>query len=436
MESKSLTKSAKKNLLIVGDLIILFSSLWLTLFLRYGLTVDYDLWQAHLFPFSVIIIIFLIIFYIEDFYELGIGKGKVDLLNRLIQVIVIGSAFSFTFFYIGANRLFTIRPQRVFFIYIAIAAILIYLWRLWFYQVARSPKIADGVLFIGYNKKVGEIIKQIQKRPELGFQVRAIMPVTNGQTEPIPDEYQNLVVAADLNQLKEICQKIEVQTIITTVHPREDKNLLKNLFNCLSLKISFFELAKFYENITGKIPVTTIEQIWFLENLTESKKRTYNLIKNIADVIISIILLIISLPLLPFIILAVKTTSSGPIFFTQVRMGKDGKTFTAIKFRTMVTGAESNGPQWAAKDDPRVTRVGKFLRKTRIDEIPQLINVLKGEMSLIGPRPERPEFVEQLKNQIPFYQERLMIKPGLTGWAQVMGPNYGGSLEETMEKIQ
>ncbi len=139
---------------------------------------------------------------------------------------------------------------------------------------------------------------------------------------------------------------------------------------------------------------------------------------------------------MPFIILAIKIDSPGPFLFKQIRVGKNGKDFLAMKFRTMRQDAEKNGPQWALKDDPRVTRIGKFLRKFRIDEIPQLINVLKGEMSLIGPRPERPEFVSQLKKQIPFYEERLLVKPGLTGWAQVMGPAYGGSEKESLEKLQ
>ena len=154
------------------------------------------------------------------------------------------------------------------------------------------------------------------------------------------------------------------------------------------------------------------------------------------DIAFSLFLLTISLPFTPFIALAIKLDSKGPIFFTQIRTGKDGKTFKAIKFRTMIIQAETNGPQWASKNDPRITRLGKFLRKTRIDEIPQLINVLRGEMSLIGPRPERPEFLEQLQVEIPFYKERLLIKPGLTGWAQVIGPAYGGSKEESLEKLQ
>ena len=165
-------------------------------------------------------------------------------------------------------------------------------------------------------------------------------------------------------------------------------------------------------------------------------KKVYESIKRIFDIIFSVFSMITALPFIPFVILAIVIDDPGPFLFKQTRIGKNGKKFLAMKFRSMKMDSEKTGPQWAQKNDSRVTRVGKIFRKTRIDEIPQLINIFRGEMSFIGPRPERPEFVEELKKQIPYYEERLLIKPGLTGWAQVMGPSYGGSVTETLEKIQ
>jgi lipopolysaccharide/colanic/teichoic acid biosynthesis glycosyltransferase len=145
--------------------------------------------------------------------------------------------------------------------------------------------------------------------------------------------------------------------------------------------------------------------------------------------------LIISIPFLPILYAVVKLNSHGPFLFIQQRTGRHGKKFMAIKIRTMHKNAETNGPQWAQKNDPRVTRSGRLMRKIRVDEIPQLINVLRGEMSFIGPRPERPEFIEKLENKIPYYKERLLVKPGLTGWAQINFP-YGASEEDALEKLQ
>ena len=150
----------------------------------------------------------------------------------------------------------------------------------------------------------------------------------------------------------------------------------------------------------------------------------------------SIIGLFAAIFLTPFIALIIKLESPGPVIFRQIRTGKNGKDFLAMKFRSMVQDAEKNGAQWAVKNDARITKFGKFMRKTRLDEIPQLLNILRGEMSFVGPRPERPEFVKTLSEKIPFYRERLLVKPGLTGWAQLLGPAYGGSEAESLEKVK
>ena len=194
-------------------------------------------------------------------------------------------------------------------------------------------------------------------------------------------------------------------------------------------------LDDFYESITKRVPLEIIDQFWFLENLQEGKKRFYDFGKRIVDIAASIIFGIIALILVPPVAILIILTSGFPVFFTQIRIGKNGKPFKAIKFRTMVQNAEKHGAQWATKNDPRVTAIGKFLRKSRIDEIPQLINILKGEMSFVGPRPERPEFVDKLKQEIPFYRERLLVKPGLTGWAQI-NYRYGASVYDAKTKLQ
>ncbi|MBP6942649.1 MAG: sugar transferase, partial [Candidatus Buchananbacteria bacterium] len=210
----------------------------------------------------------------------------------------------------------------------------------------------------------------------------------------------------------------------------------KELFRCLPLGVTIITIPNLYEQVTIKIPVEHIEWEWFLSNLNEHSKRTYELSKRALDIIIALIGLSISIVVAPLVALAIKLTSPGPVIFKQVRTGQGGVPFVAMKFRSMRTDAEASGPQWAQKTDPRITPFGRFMRKTRLDEIPQLINVLRGELSIVGPRPERPEFIELLTKEIPFYQQRLLVKPGLTGWAQLNGPAYGGSVPESLEKVK
>ncbi|MAF13882.1 MAG: hypothetical protein CMI53_03245 [Parcubacteria group bacterium] len=426
--------SFKKYILIFGDIAILYFSLWLTLIIRYQADYNTGLWLKHFWPFTMVFAVWLIIFYIDDLYEINYNQGKAGLLSRLLRSMLIGIIFAIIIFYLGQNRLFTIRPQRVLFIDAAFVTILIYLWHLLIRSLIKISGRANGLMIIGYNKLAQEVITEINKKSQFGLQLKTI--ILDSENDEVPEKLKAITKYNQFDNLKNICIDQKINTIISTVHPRENTKLSKSLFECLPLKINFFEVATFYEKITGKIPVTTIEQIWFLENLSENSKKPYESLKLLFDIFFSFILLLFSLPFIPLIALIIKLDSKGPVFFTQIRTGKDGKTFKAIKFRTMVENAEHNGPQWASQNDPRVTSWGRFLRKTRIDEIPQLINVLWGEMSLIGPRPERPEFVQQLETDIPFYRERLLLKPGLTGWAQIMGPSYGGSKEESLEKLQ
>ena len=427
-------KGNKKYFLFFGDIVIFYFSLWLTLIIRYQNDYRPELWFKHLLPFTLVFIFWLIILYINDFYDLRFSHNRIEVLNRLIKSMAVNASLAIIFFYLSQGRLFDIKPQRILLIDLIISSLLIYFWHRTFSFLTKSLKIDNGLIFIGFNNLVEEIIKELQNKPDLNFNIKGIIKVD--QQINLPQNLKNLEInePESINQLKEICLRTKAKSIVSTIHPRQNPALTKALFACLPLKINFFDLASFYEKITGKIPVATIEQIWFLENLSEGSKKFYEVLKRFFDLVFSLVFLIFSLPIIPLIALLIKLDSPGAVFFRQIRTGKEGNPFWAIKFRTMVDKAETNGPQWATKNDPRVTRLGRFLRKTRIDEIPQLLNVLRGEMSLIGPRPERPEFVEQLQNEIPFYKERLLIKPGLTGWAQVVGPNYGGSNLKKLEK--
>lgn len=419
----------KKYLLLAGDIIFLYFSLWLTLIIRYN---SAQSWNDHLFPFSVIYAIGLITFYINGLYELDFGKNKTTLVNKIIVSMLFISLFATAFFYFGLNRFFTIKPQTVLIINLSIIFISITLWRFFINKFIASKKLASNLLIINSSSLSQEIARKVIDKPQFGFVLKAICETHPGDIALTSSIYS----FSDEAALPEICKKYHINTIIFPEAMKKDQDFLKNVFSCLSLNVAFYELSNFYEKMSGKIPVDHIDHTWFLENLHEGPKKMYESIKRIFDIIVSIVGIIIALPFIPLIVLAIALDDHGPFLFKQIRVGKNGKKFLAMKFRTMKIDSEKSGPQWAQKNDPRATRVGKILRKTRIDEIPQLFNILRGDMSLIGPRPERPEFIDELKKQIPFYEERLLVKPGLTGWAQVMGPSYGGSVAETLEKIQ
>jgi len=213
--------------------------------------------------------------------------------------------------------------------------------------------------------------------------------------------------------------------------------LLTKLMHLRLSGLHVYELADYYESFMMKVPVFHLQQGWFVlsQGFQLLHHRAWLRLKGMADITIAVAMLIVSLPLMVIVGVLIKLTSHGAVLYKQIRVGKDGVSFTIYKFRTMVDDAESAGAEWAKKNDPRITKIGKVLRSIRIDELPQLFNILKGDMSFIGPRPERPDFTEELEKHIPFYEIRYIVKPGITGWAQVMYP-YGSSVEDAREKLQ
>lgn len=410
-----LISKIKKIILLMGDIGVFYLSLYLTLMIRYGYDVDPANWERHLIPFSLVFLAWVMVLFISDLYDLKTSYNTTKLLSSLTRIFLINGAIAVAIFYFIAPFIDTLRPQRVLIINLAIALVLIYIWRRVFFKFIKSSKIANKVLIVGKTKLSEDLKKQIEKRPQLGYQV---------------------IVSKEMpSDLKQFCINNNIDMLVSA-HGLKDAEVSRKIFDCLSLGIDVYNISSFYEQIANKIPVEDIEHSWFLENLSEHSKKLYEIIKRFSDIIIAIIGIIIAIPLTPFIAIIIKSGSPGPVIFKQVRTGKNGKPFTAMKFRSMIDNAEKNGAQWAEKNDSRITKFGSFMRKSRLDEIPQLINILKGEMSLIGPRPERPEFVDILEKDIPFYNERHLVKPGLTGWAQLKGPAYGGSKEESLEKLK
>jgi len=243
------------------------------------------------------------------------------------------------------------------------------------------------------------------------------------------------VVIGDYSQIFSICQEREVDRIIVALDERRGKFPLEQLLFCRLKGIRIDDGVAFTEELTGKLSLENIHPSSLIFSEGFKRSSIFKSLKRALDIIVSLLSLMLFAPLILIISLAIRMDSKGPVFYRQERVGEDEKKFSLLKFRSMNVDAEENGPVWAKVDDERVTRVGQIIRKLRFDEIPQMFNVLKGEMSFIGPRPERPFFVDSLKNEIPFYSERHVVKPGITGWAQI-SYQYGASKEDALEKLK
>lgn len=263
---------------------------------------------------------------------------------------------------------------------------------------------------------------------------RVSCPATQCVVTQEEDDYET--TAGRTGRLLRLAQNFMADRIVVSLGERRGFFPVEELLSCKLAGIEVMDAPSFYEIATQKLLIENITPSWFI--FSNGFKVTWflRLCKRILDITASLAGLLCFLPILPFIVLAIKLDSPGPILFRQTRVGQGDNNFTLMKFRSMSQDAEvKTGAVWSQQNDPRITNVGNFLRRSRLDEIPQLINILKGDMSLVGPRPERPEFVNELKKRIPYYSERHYVKPGLTGWAQVRYP-YGSSVEDAIEKLR
>jgi len=299
----------------------------------------------------------------------------------------------------------------------------------------RSTFSEQRILIIGTGKEAHAVASDLKSRRLRGHAVVGFYPSGFQELPSHQDKRFNIFPRSQ--SISEVIQHNDVNQIIVAVKEQRGGNVpMDQLLSARIQGIPVLDLAAFYERTTGEVPVDSLKASWLVYGNGFAQGRVRTAIKRLFDIISSSILLVIASPIMVITAIAIKLESEGPVIYRQERVGLGGKIFMCLKFRSMRTDAEKDGVAvWAKKNDSRVTRVGAFIRKTRIDELPQIISVLKGEMSMVGPRPERPSFVEQLKTQIPYYDIRHSVKPGVTGWAQVRY-SYGASLEDALHKHQ
>jgi exopolysaccharide biosynthesis polyprenyl glycosylphosphotransferase len=421
-----MSKKIKSFILLAGDIILMYFSLYLALIIRYGGRPSPGLWHLHFSSFTEIFVIWVLVFYISSLYNFRLSVSDSRFFQTLFKSFVISTILSILLFYFIPTA--NISPKTNLAVFIIVFACLFIVWRCLFNLILKSYLPKNNLAVIGQNNLVKEMINELKQKPQLGFQVSFIL-----DEKAQAKELDGVPIFNDLKNLPELIIKRRINNIILAANP-DSQELRALLFECLPLKITFINLADFYENIAGKIPLEIINKMWFLENLNEGNKGNFDLFKRTTDLILALSIFIIILPLWPIIALIIKLESRGPVFIIQTRTGERGHNFSMLKFRTMKTVGNNQAPTVAR--DPRITRFGSFLRKTRLDETPQVINIIKGEMSFVGPRPERPELIVELEKQIPFYRQRMLVKPGVTGLDQISGEYHSPSYEDTMKKLQ
>jgi sugar transferase (PEP-CTERM system associated) len=299
-------------------------------------------------------------------------------------------------------------------------------WRLGYGWLIQLPMLQERIYVLGIGERAQRLVQGLRQNPELGVEVAS-------WTGKVEGAVTRESIAA---HLVEVVTKSKVHRVVVAMPDRRGTAPMRELLDLKMRGVKIEEAASWLEKISGKIEVENLYPSWLVFGHGFRRSSLFQLTRRFISIAVSSVGLILTAPLIPIIMLVIKLDSPGPVFYRQRRVGKGGRVFDVIKFRTMRQDAEAgNGPQWAGERDPRITRVGKFLRTSRLDEIPQLWCVLKGEMAFVGPRPERPEFVEWLSREIPYYGVRHIVRPGLTGWAQVRY-KYGSTVEDAREKLQ
>lgn len=383
-----------------------------------------------LFSAFVIAITFQLFLHLKDAYDFAARPSTSKFLLGLLQAILLASVFLFAIHVmvpgmsVGAANLT---------ITLVSTSLVLTTWHFSVRAYFRTSNRRSNILIMGTGALARALATEILRHREFGLAVRGFV---DDDPALVGVSIVNPKVLGLNTELRQIVAQNKIDGIFVELHDRRGRLPVGELLELKMRGVVVEEATSVYERVTGKIAIENLKASWMVFGEGFEVSRRVLLQKQIVSFSVSLLLLLVCLPLFPLIALLIKLDSDGPVFFRQERVGQDGRTFSLLKFRSMRQDAEQKtGPVWARPDDNRVTRVGKLLRRTRLDEVPQLINVLKGNMDLVGPRPERPKFVQDLSTAIPFYALRHCIKPGITGWAQI-NYGYGSSVEDAIEKLQ
>lgn len=418
----------KRYFLVIADGLLIMTSTQLAVWIRFGQLEDWiSVYRNAMIISSVI---YIVILYIFDMYNVERIKNVKDMIIRIAtSFIMSGILLTFFFYFFPGGRF----GRGVFFIQLSFGWFLISIWRVLFSMFYRFTLKKERLLIIGAGKSARYLLDAL----DLNLPEYEIIGLLDDDPQKQGRRIGSSEVVGYISQFNDIIDKIGHCTTVIAITRNRKYPMIRDILRARIKGVTVMEMPNLFELTTGRIPVKHIHDGWLLfsDGFSLLSKEFIQRIKRLIDVVLSVFWLVVFSPILLAVTLLIKLESKGPALFIQKRVGKDEKDFHLIKFRSMYENAEMNGPVWADKNDSRITKVGRWIRWFHIDELPQLWNILRGEMSFIGPRPERPEFISMLEKQIPYYYLRHSVKPGLTGWAQVHYP-YGASLDDTEIKLE
>jgi exopolysaccharide biosynthesis polyprenyl glycosylphosphotransferase len=386
--------------LVIGDLIALFAALWVSLLFRYVAVPSAGLLSQHLAVFSVVFIIWIIVYSIAGLYDKLNFFSEQRFSRGLIRAQIVNSALAVAFFYLVPS--IAITPKTVLFIYIIVSFALLYLWRS-FLVTSLPLRRKQRAILIASGEEMHQFQDEMNNNPRYGITCAATINLDEANPEELQRDIASLI------------EHEQVQLVIVDLYHEKAQAMVSSLYTFLFSQVVFVNFHQLYEAVFNRIPLSIVTHSWFVENISPRSKQMYDVFKRVVDIVVAVLFGVVTLPFSLAAAVAIKWEDGGDVFFSQDRIGKNNTVIKNLKFRTMSPHTEADGLSKSA----RVTKVGGFLRKTRIDELPQIINVLRGDLSLIGPRPEVPVLVKQYEQEVPYYRVRHLIKPGLSGWAQL-----------------
>ena len=424
--------NTRTGLLLLAEATVVFGAIIGAVYLRLGAEdshVELMLRQGFL-KAGLATVFCLAAFYMFDLYDFIVMHDRRELVLRLVQALGLAwVALALAFYAFPQLKL----GRGVSLIALPLALGLMVSWRISIHWLLGHPDFGEKILIVGLGSQAMEVAREMLDRPDAGYRMAGFV---GNDPELLGKSLVNPRVIGLTSELDEVVRREHIDRIIVAMGERRGQLPTNELLQLsLAGTVNIEEGASFYERVTGRVSLNMIRPSWLIFSSRGRQARISGIARNITHRIVALIGAIFSLPIAILTAILIKLDSRGPILYKQERVGKNGSPFTVMKFRSMRTDAEKAGPVWASQNDDRTTRVGRIIRKLRIDEIPQFWNILRGDMDFVGPRPERPHFVSQLAEEIPYYEQRHLIAPGLTGWAQINYP-YGASIEDARQKLE